>query len=184
VAADELAAVADRSSSPLLRAMAAHARGSVLAAEGDLVGALTELRAAARAWQSLRMPYEAARTAVLIGIACAALGDRRSATLEFDNARTTFTELGARPDLDHLAGLTGLAVEPVGERVLSDREHEVLVHLAGGKTNRQIADDLTISPHTVGRHVDHIFAKLGVTSRAAATAYAYEHGLMSKPTIR
>lgn len=184
VAADELAGVADGSSSPLLGAMAAHARGSVLAAEGDLVGALTELRAAARAWQSLRMPYEAARTAVLIGIACAALGDRTAATLEFDNARATFTELGARPDLDHLAGLTGLAVEPVGERVLSDREHEVLVHLAGGKTNRQIADDLTISPHTVGRHVDHIFAKLGVTSRAAATAYAYEHGLMSKPTIR
>jgi DNA-binding CsgD family transcriptional regulator len=181
-AADELAEFAGRSSSPLLRAMAAHASGSVLAAEGDVVGALTDLRAAAQWWRSLRMPYEAARTAVLLGLACAALGDRTAATLEFDNARTTFAELGARPDLDHLDRFTGLADPPVGARVLSHREHEVLVHLAAGKTNRQIADELTISPHTVGRHVDHIFTKLGVTSRAAATAYAYEHHLLAKPS--
>ena len=183
-AAEELAGVAASSSSPLLRAMAAHAMGSVLAVEGDPVAALTELRAAARAWQSLRMPYEAARTAVLLGLACAALGDRAAATLELDNARAEFTELGARPDLEHLAGLTGLVGEPPGEQVLSPREREVLVHLAAGKTNRQIADELTISQHTVGRHVDHIFAKLGVTSRAAATAYAYEHRLLSKPPSR
>jgi DNA-binding NarL/FixJ family response regulator len=130
------------------------------------------------------MPYEAARTAVLLGLACAALGDRAAATLELDNARAEFTELGARPDLEHLAGLTGLVGEPPGEQVLSPREREVLVHLAAGKTNRQIADELTISQHTVGRHVDHIFAKLGVTSRAAATAYAYEHRLLSKPPSR
>ena len=183
-AADELAEVAAPSASPLLRAMAAHAVGSVLAAEGDPVAALTELRAAASTWRSLRMPYEAARTAVLIGLACAALGDRTAATLELDNARATFTELGARRDLEHLAGLTGLVDEPAGERVLSGREREVLVHLAAGKTNRQIADELTISQHTVGRHVENIFAKLGVTSRAAATAYAYEHRLVSKPISR
>jgi DNA-binding CsgD family transcriptional regulator len=161
--------------------MAAHAVGSVLAAEGDPVPALGELRAAARVWQSLRMPYEAARTSVLLGLACTALGDRTAAALEFDNARATFTELGARPELERLAGLTGLLGEPAGDQVLSKREREVLGHVAAGKTNREIAAALTISQHTVGRHVENIFAKLGVTSRAAATAYAYEHGLLSKP---
>ena len=183
-AADELVGTAASASSPLLRAMAAHAAGSVLVAEGDPVRALTELRAAARAWQSLRMPYEAARTAVLLGLACAALGDRTAAALELDNARATFTELGAHPDLDRLAGLTGLLGEPAGDDLLSEREHEVLDHLAAGKTNREIAADLTISQHTVGRHVENIFAKLGVTTRAAATAHAYEHHLLSKPPPR
>lgn len=180
-AADELAVVAASASSPLLRAMAAHAAGSVLAAEGDPVQALGELRAAARAWQSLRMPYEGARTAVLLGLACAALGDETAAALEFENARARFTELGACPDLDRLAGLTGLLGEPAGG-MLSEREREVLVHVAAGKTNREIAAHLTISHHTVGRHVENIFAKLGVTTRAAATAYAYEHHLLSKPS--
>ncbi len=183
-AADELAGMAAPSSSPLRRAMAAFAAGSVLAAEGDPVQALAELRAAARAWQSLRMPYEAARTAVLLGLACAALGDQPAAALELDNARATVTELGARPDLDRLAGLTGLLGEPAGDELLSEREREVLSHLAVGKTNREIAADLTISQHTVGRHVENIFAKLGVTTRAAATAYAYEHDLLSKPSPR
>ncbi|MGH9179980.1 MAG: LuxR C-terminal-related transcriptional regulator [Acidimicrobiales bacterium] len=183
-AADELAAVAPLSASPLLGAMAAHAVGSVLVAEGDPGGALRELRAAARAWQTLRMPYEAARTAVTLGLACAALGDRTAATLELDAARMALTELGARPDLERLVGLTGLLGKPTGDALLSEREREVLVHLAAGETNREIASALTISQHTVGRHVENIFAKLGVTSRAAATAYAYEHHLVSTPSSR
>ena len=62
--------------------------------------------------------------------------------------------------------------------MLSAREREVLMHLVGGCTNRQIAEMLTVSPHTVARHVEHIYAKLGVTNRTAATAYAYEHHLV------
>jgi len=54
----------------------------------------------------------------------------------------------------------------------------VLAHVADGKTNREIAEALTISQHTVGRHLENIFAKLGVSGRAAATAYAYEHDLL------
>jgi DNA-binding NarL/FixJ family response regulator len=50
--------------------------------------------------------------------------------------------------------------------------------VAAGRTNRQIAAELTISKHTVARHVQNIFVKLGLSSRAAATAYAYEHGLV------
>jgi ATP/maltotriose-dependent transcriptional regulator MalT len=176
IAADELETMAAASSSEALRAMAAQATGAVLSAEGDPGTGLVQLRTAAPAWQSLHMPYQAARTAVLLGLACSALGDRTSAALEFDNAREGFTELGAVPDLDRLATLTdGLVGDPAppaakGRTVLSQREREVLGHLAAGRTNREIA--------SVGRHVENIFTKLGVTSRAAATAYAYEHQLL------
>ena len=61
---------------------------------------------------------------------------------------------------------------------LTDRECEVLRLVAGGMTNREVASTLHISPHTVGRHLQNVFTKLGVTSRAAATAYAYEHGIL------
>jgi DNA-binding CsgD family transcriptional regulator len=173
------------SSSEMLRALANHARGSVLLGEGDPAAALTELRAAADAWRALRMPYEGARTAVVVGLACAALGDRVAADLEFDNATAVFTELGATPDLRHLAGLTGGPIDtgatPTrsgGVPALSVREREVLALVAAGNTNRDIAAALVISQHTAGRHVENIFVKLGVTSRAAATAYAYQHGLL------
>lgn len=179
-AANELATFAERAPSAVLDAMAAHARGAVLVAEGDPVAGLVELRAAARAWQSLHMPYEAARTAVLLGLACAALGDRATAAFEFDNARATFAELGARPDLDRLDALTGPSPPATDDAGLSDREREVLAQLASGKTNREVAAVLHISQHTVGRHVENIFTKLGVTSRAAATARAYELGLIAR----
>jgi DNA-binding NarL/FixJ family response regulator len=146
----------------------------VLLAEGDALAAVTELRTAASAWRSLHMPYDEARTAVLVGLACAAMGDRTSAALEFDNARDTFTELGAVPDL---ARVPRPAVEKPASS-LSSREREVLGHVAAGRTNREIAEKLVISEHTVGRHIENIYAKLGVTSRAAATAYAYQHDLL------
>jgi DNA-binding CsgD family transcriptional regulator len=185
-AAEELMRTAARSSSSeMLRALADHAHGSVLLAEGDPAAALTELRAAADAWRALRMPYEGARTAVAVGLACAALGDRIAADLEFDNATAVFTELGAAPDLRRLAGLTGgpidIGATPAasgGLPALSAREREVLALVAAGNTNRDIAAALVISQHTAGRHVENIFVKLGVTSRAAATAYAYQHGLL------
>ena len=131
------------------------------------------------------MPYGRARTSVLLGLSCAALGDRTSAALEFDAAHNAFSELGARQDLQRLQSLTaglGVATELRGrtdvDPSLSVREREVLVHVAAGKTNREIATELVISQHTVGRHLENIFTKLGVTSRAAATAYAYEHDLI------
>ena len=109
-AADELAAVAARSSSVVLQAVAAQARGSVLLAAGDAPAALAELRVAAQTWQELQMPYDAAKAAVLRGLACAVLGDQASAEIEFDSARDTFSELGATPDLAHVSSLSvGLA---------------------------------------------------------------------------
>jgi ATP/maltotriose-dependent transcriptional regulator MalT len=185
-AADELSMIAAVSSQPeMLQALARHASGALLVREGDPAGALSELRAAAGTWRALRLPYEGARTAVMVGLACAALGDRTAADLELDNARDAFTELGAAPDLQHLAELTGGPIDggttPTrtgGLPVLSAREREVLGLVAAGKTNREIAAALVISQHTAGRHVENIFAKLGVTSRAAATAYAYENDLL------
>ena len=184
-AAEELAVIATASSADVIVAMAAHARGTVLLGEGDPVAALAELRVATATWRSLHMPYEAAGACVLVGLACAALGDRTSAALELDNARDTFDALGAMPDLDRVSRLTSGLTEGAGARsstgaaaTLSARERQVLAHLASGRTNREIATSLVISQHTVGRHVENIFTKLGVSSRAAATAYAYEHDLV------
>ncbi len=184
-AVDELRVIAARSSSAVLRSMAAQASGTVLVCEGDAVAALTELRAAAAGWQSLHMPYEGARVATLIGLACSMLGDRISARIEFDNARETFVTLGAVPDVERLdllqAGLVHDDHAPGGapqSPILSARELEVLTLVCAGRTNREIAAELAISAHTVSRHVEHIFAKLDVTNRAAATAYAYANSLL------
>jgi DNA-binding NarL/FixJ family response regulator len=176
-AADELATMASASRSPVLEAMAAHATGTVLISEGEPAAALEHVRSAAHSWRTLQMPYEAARAGVAIGLACAALSDHTAADLEFGNARGVFLALGAEPDLDRLDALTRGSSSAED---LSEREREVLTHLAAGETNMQIADALGISPHTVRRHVEHIFTKLGVTSRAAATAHAYEHGLLER----
>ena len=180
--ADELSAIAERSSSELLTAMADQASGSVLLAAGNVTAAVPALRAAASAWRAAHMPYDVARTAVLVGLACAALGDRIGAEVEFDTARAIFGELGAAPDLARVERLVVGLADDGGRRdestELSVREREVLAHLAAGRTNRQIAARLVVSPHTVARHVEHIYAKLGVANRAAATAYAYEHHLV------
>jgi DNA-binding CsgD family transcriptional regulator len=174
-AATELVSIAEQSSSPMLGAMGAQATGAALLASGRPTDAMVHLRGASAVWQQLNMPYEAARNAVLVGLGCAALGDSTSAALEFDNARATFQALGARPDLQQLRRLTS---EPAGRGALSTRELQVLRLVAEGKTSREIAASLTISQHTVRRHLENIFTKLGVNSRAAAIAHAYEHDLL------
>jgi DNA-binding NarL/FixJ family response regulator len=143
-------------------------------ADGDARAALVDLRAAWAAWRELGAPYEAARARVGIGLACRALGDQDSAALELDAARAVFEELGAAPDLAGLERLTGRA--PAGG--LTPREVQVLRLVATGKTNRAIAAELVLSERTVDRHVSNIFTKLGVSSRAAATAWAYQHQLV------
>jgi DNA-binding CsgD family transcriptional regulator len=145
-----------------------------LLAEGDPRAALTKLRTAQRSWHDLEAPHQAARVRVLIGIACRELGDSASAELEFAAARGVLEELGAAPDLARLARLVGSP----GPGGLSRRESEVLTLVATGKTNRAIATELFISEKTVARHVSNIFAKLGLSSRAEATAHAYKHGLV------
>ena len=174
-AADVLATIAGATDAPLLTAIADRAVGTVLLAEGEPRAALSALRSAAANWQKIDAPYESARVRVSIGLAMRQLGDAASAELEFDAARSVFKGLGAVPDLARLDVLTAEpAVRPHG---LSAREVEVLRLLAAGKTNRSIAADLGISERTVDRHVSNVFTKLDVSSRSAATAYAYEHDL-------
>jgi len=172
-AADELTGIAAQFDAPYLNALAVQASGAVLLAEGDPRAALALLRTAQRSWRNLEAPHQAARVRLMIAVACRELGDGASAELEFEAARGVLEELGAHPDLERLARLAG-APRPGG---LSRRESEVLTLVAAGKTNRAIATELFISEKTVARHVSNIFTKLGLSSRAEATAYAYEHGL-------
>jgi DNA-binding CsgD family transcriptional regulator len=175
--ADELAQVAVMLDAPLLRALSIQATGAVLLTEGDVRAALAVLRNAWSLWYSLEAPYEAARVRVLIALACRVLGDVESAALELDAARKTFEELMAAPDLRRVIALSGPGVTKE-QGGLSAREVEVLRLMAAGKTNRAIAGELVLSEKTVARHVSNIFAKLGLSSRASATAYAYEHDLV------
>jgi DNA-binding CsgD family transcriptional regulator len=176
-AADELSRIAGEVGEPLLAAVAAHAGGALLLAEGDVPAALTVLRGAWTAWQALDVPYEAARVRVLLGLACRELGDRDGAEMELDAARWVFQQLGAVSDLARVEALSG---RPPARAAggLTAREVEVLRLVAAGKTNRAIAADLVLSEKTVARHLSNIYVKLGLSTRAAATAYAYEHGLV------
>jgi DNA-binding CsgD family transcriptional regulator len=176
-ATDELARLADDLASPLLGAVAAHAQGAVLLGEGDARAALQALRPAWTAWQDLEVPYEAARVRVLIGLACRQLGDQDSAEMELDAARWVFRQLDAAPDLAWVEALTRQSAARAAGG-LTARELQVLGLVAAGQTNRSIAADLFLSERTVERHVSNILTKLGVSSRAAATAYAYQHQLI------
>ena len=176
VACDELEAVARTYSSAMLDAIAAYERGAVELAGGDAPRALELLRRALESWRTLEAPYEAARARVLIGQACRLLEDTEACTLELEAALADFAQLGARPDVARVEQLLGRTRDG-GEHGLSRRELEVLRLVAAGKSNREIAAQLVISEHTVARHVQNIFAKLRVSSRTAATAFAFEHDL-------
>lgn len=176
-AANELVEIAAALGAPLLQAMSAHAVGAVLLEEGDARAACAALRQAWMGYQKLEVPYEAARVRVLLGLACRRLGDEDSAEMELDAAQWVFRQLGAAPDLARVEALSGKAAARVTGG-LTIREVQVLRLVATGKTNRAIADELILSEKTVARHVSNIFTKLSVSSRAAATAYAYEHHLL------
>jgi ATP/maltotriose-dependent transcriptional regulator MalT len=175
-AVDELAETGAQYDSPWLLATRAQASGAVLLAEGEASAALAALRKAYEEWQRLAAPYESACVRLLIGRACRALGDDDTAQSHIDAAASIFARLGAsapvEPDERH-----GRAA-PGEKPPLTDREREVLGLLPSGRTNREIAAALHISEHTVARHLSNIFTKLGVASRTAASAYAFEHGLV------
>lgn len=174
-AAIELSELAAGPSARLLDAMAAQAIGAVLLAEGDARGAIPKLRSSWSAWRDLDAPYDAARVRVLVGFAYRAVHDDDGAEMELDAARAVFDELGAAADLARLDSLSRAGAAVGG---LTPREIEILRLIATGRTNHAIATELVISEKTVARHVSNIFDKLGVPSRAAATAYAYEHKLV------
>jgi DNA-binding CsgD family transcriptional regulator len=173
-AANALAVAAADADKPVLWAMSAQALGAVAVSVGAPQEALTHLRRAQRVWSELDAPYEIARVRVLVGRALHLLGDVDGAALELDAARATFSRLGALLDLARLGGRPSTT----DRRALTAREREVLTRVAAGRSNREIAADLVISERTVARHVANIFAKLDVSSRAAATAYGLTHRLI------
>ncbi|WP_292168812.1 response regulator transcription factor, partial [Mesorhizobium sp.] len=160
----------------ILAAMASQARGEIDLREGSAATALGHFRAALTTWQRAGAPYLEARLRVLAGQACRMLGDEDGTELEFDAARAVFAGLGAAPDLARVAALTRPTSLP--SHGLTRREIEVLGLVATGKTNRTIATDLGLSEKTVDRHLSNIFDKLAVNSRAAATAYGFQNGLL------
>jgi ATP/maltotriose-dependent transcriptional regulator MalT len=173
-AAEELDAVATTYRSPGLRASALSARGDVLLAQPDAAAARAAFRQAAQLWNELDCPYRAARSRARAGEAYRALGDEEGAGMELEAARDVFEQLGAAPDTQRCAELLGRKAHPAG---LSHREVDVLRLVAAGRSNKEIAAELFISEHTAARHMSNIFAKLAVSSRAAATAYALRHGI-------
>jgi len=176
-AADQLAAIAEDHGAPILNAMSAATTGAVLLREGDHRGAIARSREAWKLWSELDAPHEAARVRVLIALASRELGDRDTSDVEMSTARETFERLGAVTDLLRVSTLANECA-PKSSCPLTSREVEVVKLLASGATNKEIATQLGISEKTVARHVSNIFVKLDLSSRAAATAYAYRQGLV------
>jgi DNA-binding NarL/FixJ family response regulator len=174
---DELAGLASAFDAPLLRAAAAQWSGALLLSEADNRAALVQLRRAWSGYRALEVPYEAARTRGFIGLACRGLGDEDAAQMEFDAARWAFLQLGAAPDHARIEALAQ-PTQGSADCGLTAREIQVLRLVAAGKTNAAVAADLFLSDKTVARHLSNIFAKLDLSSRAAATAFAYEHDLI------
>lgn len=175
-ACDELRELAESFDTDVLRGAVAQARGAIALAGKDAPAALDPLRRAFEIWLQLDAPYDAARVRALIGRACSALGDDDGARLEFSAAKSAFERLGARADLARLS-----AAETAGTEVdhpLTARELDVLRLISTGNTNKAIAAQLRVSGRTIDRHVGNILRKLDVPSRAAATAYAYDHKLL------
>jgi len=175
-AAAELVEIAADADTSILDAMAAHCTGAVRGAEGNQPGALAALRRAWTLWQRVEAPYEAARARTLLGQACRDAGDEDSALMEFDAATAVFARLGAAPEVTRLEAL--VRRPPAAPAGLTVREVDVLRRVATGRSNREIAADLVLSEATVARHVSNILTKLGVRSRSAATAFAYENGVV------
>ena len=176
-AARELNDIAAHSDTPILDAIAAHSLGAVALSNGDATAALEPLRRAFATWQGVGAPYIASRIRVLIARALEALGDEEGAELERDAAHSVFEELGAGPDLSKLDAPAEAARDAHDRFGLTLRELQVLRMVASGSTNAAIAQALSLSVKTVDRHVSNIFVKLDVPTRAAATAFAYKHGI-------
>jgi DNA-binding CsgD family transcriptional regulator len=176
-AATELSTIASAIGASLLSAASAQATGAVLLAEGDVAGAGTLFCRASEIWRDLEVPYEEAKTRVLMAMVCERRTDPEGQRLEVEAAQRLFKQLnvefcGARIGEPPKQATT----EPIGS--LSEREAQVLRLVASGKTNRAIAEELFISEKTVARHVSNIFDKLGVSSRSAATAWAHQRNFM------
>ena len=170
----ELQAIADTFATPTLEANVLSSRGRLELARGDAASACDTLQEAADRWRSLEVPYEVATARTLLGQALRETGDEASAIASFEAATGIFAQIGAHLEARQVSGEERVPA-PAG---LTDREVEVLRLVASGMTNNDIASAVFLSAKTVSRHLSNIFTKIGVSSRSAATAFAFEHGLV------
>lgn len=172
----ELEAIAADFETEMLIATALSARGRLQIGERDAAAACVTLRDALARWQELDVPYEVATTYTLLGQALRGVGDEDAAATSFAAAESLFDQIGVRFDARQVRDQPGRRPLPAG---LTEREAEVLRLIAAGRTNKEIAAELFLSTKTVSRHLSNIFTKIGVTSRSAATAFAFEHRLVT-----
>jgi DNA-binding CsgD family transcriptional regulator len=171
----EMSDIAERFATEILACVADQGHGSLALARGQFSDAVTTLTRARRYWSEFGAPYLVARLRVDIARGCLELGDMESAERELDAAENIFRDLGAEPDLARILEIrTGSKATGAGN--LTGRERQVLALVADGGTNRHIAKELSLSPKTVNRHIENIFGKLGVSSRAAAVAKGLQTG--------
>jgi DNA-binding NarL/FixJ family response regulator/predicted negative regulator of RcsB-dependent stress response len=177
-AADGIAVIAGPSGRERITAAAAFARGRVAAARGD-ANAASELQKAVNGFASLGLRLDVARSRLALAEALAA----SSTEIAIDTARQARNELEALGD-SREADIAAALLRSLGAKgrtgpraagLLTQREIEVLRLLGEGLTNAEIAARLFISPKTAEHHVSRIFAKLGMTKRSEAAAYAVRH---------
>lgn len=192
-AANELRSIADRVPTDVVRAAAARSEALVAADGGDHSAARRLFEDALELYGRCRARFEGARTRVALAASLRELGRGEQALREASRAYETFAGLGAARCAEAAAALVsslggvvdrGSADEaPDG---LTPREIELLRLLAGGRSNREIADHLILSVRTVERHISNIYDKIGASgkvARATATAYAYAHQLVPPPIL-
>lgn len=170
----ELRRLADDIRTPLLRAAAADAEGILAAATGSADAARAALQDAVDLYEQSGLVFEAAEARLALAAVHHISGALDPAIEEAEKALERLDRLGASHARERTASfLRELREGPSGRRSpLTPREEEVLRLVAGGLGDRQIAERLTLSEHTVHRHVSNILTKLGVPSRAAAVARA------------
>jgi DNA-binding CsgD family transcriptional regulator len=169
----------------------AHSIGESALLEGDSDTAAEQLSRAVEIYRGLEVPFERAQVELRAGVALAAAGEREPALERLHDAYRTARKLGARPLASEAAGAVAALGESVTRRLgvratadgegagLSRRELEVVRLIAVGRTNREVAQELFLSPRTVDMHVRNILRKLDCRSRVEAAHRAGELGLLS-----
>jgi LuxR family maltose regulon positive regulatory protein len=170
-----------------IRASCDLAEGMLAAATGDFERARILIEDAVDRYQRCGAPFETANARLELTTTFIALDRADSAAHEANEALRGFEELGAKAGVERAQRLQracgGLGADRSTGSQLTVREQEVLRLLAGGLTNRQIANRLSVSEHTVHRHVTNILRKLDLPSRTAAAAQAIQSGMVTMPTV-
>lgn len=154
---------------PGFRAWAVHSRGAILVQRERYAEAIDVLSAALREYRAQQSRYETAEIYEWMAVAHKGLGNHELAAADAATAENIYAQLGVEPP--QVCG----SAAPAG---LTKRELEILRRVAAGETNKQVADQIYISEKTVARHLANLYAKLGVSSRTAAVAWAHENNVL------